>query len=492
MKVVKIPEKSIVVLCGVAGCGKSTFAAKNFKLTEIVSSDKCRAMVSDDESNMAVSRDAFEIFYMIIEKRMRTSRLVVADSTALSRDARKKLLKLARHYDYNTILIVLDVPIEVSMARNKERERKVPEKVIYKQYDAFKDSLKHIYSEGFDDIIMLKADDIDTFEVEISNLNADSLKYDQIGSISEPDSKSYFNSIYFKSRSGKKLKLESEETQEAINVIESMDVSPSMIVYVPPAIPSINNGSFEKQSDSISHYFERAGDFKLVIEARNFDREFVFIICKNSKTSIKVFGTNKIGAMYSYTSTVKLDKKLKSDILSKIQEDLSSSGYFEDYDTDFIVFEGILNNDNKVIPFKMICSSRASFYEKDNIWQLEAISKLYGYSDIFERHESVIVNDRMDVSHSLSKLCSKGYNELVVKHANAFPELHGEILQPEILCSSRRILSGEGYFNLSILSHELCASAADRFVDNGPCRRHLEYIIGIMALNNRILNIGVV
>ena len=49
---ITIPELSLVVLIGPSGCGKSTFARKHFKVTEVLSSDFCRGLVSDDENNV--------------------------------------------------------------------------------------------------------------------------------------------------------------------------------------------------------------------------------------------------------------------------------------------------------------------------------------------------------------------------------------------------------------------------------------------------------
>ena len=50
-----IPELSLVVLVGVSGSGKSTFAARHFRPTEVISSDFCRGLVADDENDQ--SRD---------------------------------------------------------------------------------------------------------------------------------------------------------------------------------------------------------------------------------------------------------------------------------------------------------------------------------------------------------------------------------------------------------------------------------------------------
>lgn len=166
-----IPEASLLVTCGVAGCGKSTFVSKNFKPTAIVSSDRCRALVSDDEGNMAASKRAFDVFYFIMEKRMEMGRLVVADSTALTFDARKKLLRLAREYNYYTVLAAFDVPLSTCLTRNSMRDRIVAEKVIEKQYKLFNEALDYINKEEFDKVVILKEDEMDSFKFNIISSN---------------------------------------------------------------------------------------------------------------------------------------------------------------------------------------------------------------------------------------------------------------------------------------------------------------------------------
>ncbi|HKY43662.1 MAG TPA: AAA family ATPase, partial [Pyrinomonadaceae bacterium] len=65
---IRIPELSLVVLVGPSGCGKSTFARKHFKRTEVISSDYCRGLVSDDENDQAATKDAFELLHYIAAK----------------------------------------------------------------------------------------------------------------------------------------------------------------------------------------------------------------------------------------------------------------------------------------------------------------------------------------------------------------------------------------------------------------------------------------
>src|ERR671929_323698 len=116
-----IPELSLVVLVGPSGCGKSTFARAHFKPTEVLSSDVCRGLVSDDENDQAATKDAFEVLHFIASKRLAAGRLTVIDATNVQPEARKPLVALAREYHCPPVAIVLDVPERVCHERNRER-----------------------------------------------------------------------------------------------------------------------------------------------------------------------------------------------------------------------------------------------------------------------------------------------------------------------------------------------------------------------------------
>src|SRR5438045_1008390 len=105
-----IPELSFVVLIGPSGCGKSTFARKHFKPTEVLSSDFCRGLVSDDENDQAATKDAFEVLHFIASKRLAAGKLTVVDATNVQPEARKPLVALAREYHVLPVAIVLNLP----------------------------------------------------------------------------------------------------------------------------------------------------------------------------------------------------------------------------------------------------------------------------------------------------------------------------------------------------------------------------------------------
>ncbi|WP_315449786.1 polynucleotide kinase-phosphatase [uncultured Treponema sp.] len=147
---IRIPKTALVLLVGASGSGKSSFAKKHFAQYEIVSSDACRGIVSNNENNQAASNDAFELFYYIISMRLKKGLLTVADATNIQPDARKKLISIARSFHVLPVAIVFDMPQELCENRNKERtDRNVPSHVIRRQLQDLKRSLRSIKKEGF-------------------------------------------------------------------------------------------------------------------------------------------------------------------------------------------------------------------------------------------------------------------------------------------------------------------------------------------------------
>ncbi len=107
---ITFPELSLVLLIGASGSGKSTFARKHFKESEILSSDHYRAVVSDDESDQSATKAAFEVLHFIAAKRLAAGRLTVIDATNVQPFARKSLLNLAKQYHFFAVAIVFNLP----------------------------------------------------------------------------------------------------------------------------------------------------------------------------------------------------------------------------------------------------------------------------------------------------------------------------------------------------------------------------------------------
>src|SRR5215210_6705268 len=106
---ITVPATSLIVLIGASGSGKSTFARQHFLPTEIVSSDTCRGLVSDDETSMDATGDAFELVHYIAGKRLGRNRLTVVDATSVQQRDRKPLIELAHQHHVLPVAIVLDM-----------------------------------------------------------------------------------------------------------------------------------------------------------------------------------------------------------------------------------------------------------------------------------------------------------------------------------------------------------------------------------------------
>jgi protein phosphatase len=165
--IVRIPNPALVVLCGPAGSGKSTFARRHFPETAIVSSDRCRAMIADDEANIRVSPEAFELFHHIIELRLRHHRLTVADSTAVLPEARRTLRQIARRSEVPVLAILFDVPEATCLRWDELRTRRVGPPVIHRQWEGFQDALRAVSTEGFRQVVVLGEADLGSTQVEI-------------------------------------------------------------------------------------------------------------------------------------------------------------------------------------------------------------------------------------------------------------------------------------------------------------------------------------
>ena len=184
-----IPELSFVVLIGVSGSGKSTFARKHFKPTEILSSDYCRGLVSDDENSQAATKNAFELLHFIARKRLAAGKLTVVDATNVQPESRKPLVEIAREFHCLPVAIVLDVPERVAHDRNKSRtDRDFGPHVIRQQAQQLHRSLRGLEREGFRHVHVLKSlEEIESVIIERqplwNNLKQEHGPFDIIGDV---------------------------------------------------------------------------------------------------------------------------------------------------------------------------------------------------------------------------------------------------------------------------------------------------------------------
>ena len=153
-----VPELSLVLLVGPSGCGKSTFAAQHFLPTEVISSDRCRALVSDVETEQTATSDAFAVLHFIAGKRLARGKLTVVDATNVQERARKSLIELARSHYVMPVAIVFDLPESICQERNRLRaDRDIGPHVIRNQRSEMRRSLSRLQSEGIRQVNVLRS-----------------------------------------------------------------------------------------------------------------------------------------------------------------------------------------------------------------------------------------------------------------------------------------------------------------------------------------------
>ena len=169
MAPIVVPDRSLVLLIGAAGSGKSTFAARHFRSDEVLSSDALRGRLSGDEADQSRTRTAFAILHREAGKRLAAGRLVVVDATNVDRAARLALLRLGAATRVPVVAIVFALPGALVLERNAGRERVVDPSVVehhLAKLGALLDA-GGIAAEGFAAIHVLRsAADVDTATVE--------------------------------------------------------------------------------------------------------------------------------------------------------------------------------------------------------------------------------------------------------------------------------------------------------------------------------------
>jgi protein phosphatase len=144
---VAVPRRALILLVGVSGAGKSTFAREHFRSHEVISSDFCRALVCDDQEDQGATVDGFEVVHLIADKRLGRGRLTVVDATNLKSADRKPFIDLAFGHRAPLVAIVFRLNLELCWQRNCGRKRTVPRDVIDRQERLLARSLRELPEE---------------------------------------------------------------------------------------------------------------------------------------------------------------------------------------------------------------------------------------------------------------------------------------------------------------------------------------------------------
>ena len=138
----------VVVLVGIAGSGKSTWAKSS-----VISSDEIRRLLRDDPADQTIHRIVFRTMRDMLRRRLELGMPVTyIDATNLTRRERRPYIKIALSYGCEVEAVFFDTPLEVCIERNHERERKVPEEVLRMMAAKLQ---RPSLEEGFTDVLVI-------------------------------------------------------------------------------------------------------------------------------------------------------------------------------------------------------------------------------------------------------------------------------------------------------------------------------------------------
>lgn len=149
-------NSGIVVLVGLSGSGKSSWAKETFASTHVLSSDQMRFMLTDHEHTQACSHEAFRLLEELARVRLKYGRIAVLDATHVQKKSRERWLALAKELDVPIFAIWFDVPKEECVRRQTTRTRKVPEYVLERQLKDLEHIKAELLDEHFDGIVRLE------------------------------------------------------------------------------------------------------------------------------------------------------------------------------------------------------------------------------------------------------------------------------------------------------------------------------------------------
>jgi predicted kinase len=145
-----LPSPTLVVLIGVSGSGKSTWAADRYGPLEIVSSDHLRAIVANDEQDLGASADAFALLDLIVAARLRRGLTTVVDTIGFSADRRRAHRELARRAGLPTVAVLFSTDPAECRRRNSNRAKPIPAADLDSQLHRMPDLARRIADEGWD------------------------------------------------------------------------------------------------------------------------------------------------------------------------------------------------------------------------------------------------------------------------------------------------------------------------------------------------------
>jgi predicted kinase len=146
------PKGTVVLAIGLPGSGKTTWFGRR-GITPL-SSDLLRNILFDDVEEQRYQGLVFSTLRSLLRARL-IARMPMnyVDATNLSVHERRQWIKMAKSFGYEVQAVFFDVPLEVCLDRNRQRDRSVSEEIMRKMAERLKPP---VFEEGFEKITVVR------------------------------------------------------------------------------------------------------------------------------------------------------------------------------------------------------------------------------------------------------------------------------------------------------------------------------------------------
>ncbi|MBU7583337.1 MAG: AAA family ATPase [Nostoc sp. TH1S01] len=148
----------LTLLIGLPGSGKSTLAKQlitECPQMQLISTDAIRGQLFGHE----IIQGPWLLIWREVERQLQqtvnANQSAIFDATNAQRSHRRELIALIRNLGFTQIeAIWLTTPVWLCLARNKRRDRQVPEEVIFRMHRQLRDAPPSL-TEGLDYLIKI-------------------------------------------------------------------------------------------------------------------------------------------------------------------------------------------------------------------------------------------------------------------------------------------------------------------------------------------------